>query len=74
VPTAFSQDVKYAYGFMEEQMSGHTVRGHGGGAPGINSDLKIFWDGKYVVVVMGNYDPPAAQDIASAIARFLAKQ
>jgi D-alanyl-D-alanine carboxypeptidase len=72
--TAFGPDMKYGYGFMEQQMSGHVVRGHGGGAPGINSDLKIFWDGSYTVIVMGNYDPPAAQDLSAAIARFLAKQ
>ena len=74
VDTRFSPDLKYGYGFMETQMSGHSVRGHGGGAPGINSDLKVFWDGSYTVVVMGNYDPPAAQDLAQKIAEFLARQ
>jgi CubicO group peptidase (beta-lactamase class C family) len=74
VDTQFGTDLKYGYGFMETQMSGHSVRGHGGGAPGINSDLKIFWDGSYTVVVMGNYDPPAAQDLAQKIAEFLARQ
>ena len=74
VDTRFGPDLKYGYGFMETQMSGHSVRGHGGGAPGINSDLKIFWDGSYTVVVMGNYDPPAAQDLAQKIAEFLSRQ
>ena len=74
VDTRFSPDLKYGYGFMETQMSGHSVRGHGGGAPGINSDLKMFWDGSYTVVVMGNYDPPAAQDLAQKITEFLARQ
>ena len=32
------------------------------------------WDGSYTVVVMGNYDPPAAQDLAQKITEFLAKQ
>ena len=74
VDTRFSPDLKYGYGFMETQVSGHSVRGHGGGAPGINSDLNIFWDGSYTVVVMGNYDPPAAQDLAQKITEFLARQ
>jgi D-alanyl-D-alanine carboxypeptidase len=74
VDTRFSPNIKYGYGFMEEQMSGHIVRGHGGGAPGINSDLKMFWDGSYTVIVMGNYDPPAAQDLSQKIAEFVAKQ
>lgn len=74
VDTRFSPDIKYGYGVIEEKMSGRSVRGHGGGAPGINSDLKIFWDGSYTVVVMGNYDPPAAQDLSQKIAEFLGRQ
>ncbi|HKP86137.1 MAG TPA: serine hydrolase domain-containing protein [Blastocatellia bacterium] len=66
--------LKYSYGFMDEAVGGKSVRGHGGGAPGINSDLKIFWDGSYTVIVMGNYDPPAAQDLAGKITQFLARQ
>jgi D-alanyl-D-alanine carboxypeptidase len=42
--------------------------GHDGGAPGINASLKIFPDSGYVVVVMGNYDPPAASRLADFIA------
>jgi hypothetical protein len=45
-----------------------------GGAPGINSDLQMFWDGSYTVIVMGNYDPPAAQELAGKISKFLARQ
>jgi CubicO group peptidase (beta-lactamase class C family) len=66
--------LKYGYGFMDEAMGAKSVRGHGGGAPGINSDLKIFWDGSYTVIVMGNYDPPAAQDLSAKIAQFLSRQ
>jgi CubicO group peptidase (beta-lactamase class C family) len=73
VDTKFGPGLKYGYGFIVESINGHDVRGHGGGAPGINSDLKIFWQDGYVVVVMGNYDPPAAQDFASAITSFLAR-
>jgi CubicO group peptidase (beta-lactamase class C family) len=65
---------KYGYGFIEEIIDGKSVRGHSGGAPGINSYLNIFWDGSYTVIVQGNYDPPAAQDLGGKITRFLAKQ
>lgn len=65
---------KYAYGFMEQMIDGKSIRGHGGGAPGINSYLDIFWDGSYTVIVQGNYDPPAAQELGEKITRFLAKQ
>ena len=66
--------MKYGYGFFDEAVEGKVVRGHSGGAPGINSELKMFWDGSYTVIVMGNYDPPAAQGLAGRIARFLARQ
>ena len=65
---------KYSYGFQEEMIDGKSVRGHSGGAPGINSFLKIFWDGSYTVIVQGNYDPPAVQNLGGKITRFLAKQ
>jgi len=74
VDTGAGGPAKYAYGFFEEVKGGKSVRGHSGGAPGINSDLKIFWDGSYTVIVMGNYDPPAAQGLAGNIADFLSKQ
>jgi D-alanyl-D-alanine carboxypeptidase len=65
---------RYSYGFIEEMIDGKSVRGHSGGAPGINSYLNIFWDGSYTVIVQGNYDPPAAQELGGKITRFLAKQ
>jgi D-alanyl-D-alanine carboxypeptidase len=65
---------KYSYGFIDEVIEGKSVRGHSGGAPGINSYLNIFWDGSYTVIVQGNYDPPAAQELGGKITRFLAKQ
>lgn len=65
---------RYSYGFIEEMIEGKSTRGHSGGAPGINSYLNIFWDGSYTVIVQGNYDPPAAQELGGKITRFLAKQ
>jgi len=57
-------------------VDGKEVRGHAGGGAhaGINSDLEIFWDGSYVVAVTGNYDAPAAQNLAKEIVKFLAAQ
>jgi CubicO group peptidase (beta-lactamase class C family) len=65
---------RYSYGFIDESIEGKSVRGHSGGAPGINSYLNVFWDGSYTVIVQGNYDPPAAQELGGKITRFLAKQ
>jgi len=38
--------------------------GHGGGAPGMNGDLKIFPESGYVIVALANLDPPAAGKLA----------
>jgi CubicO group peptidase (beta-lactamase class C family) len=66
--------MRYGYGFMSRVVRGKEVRGHGGGAAGINAALRIFWDGSYTVAVMGNYDPPAAEALAEEIVEFLAAQ
>ena len=39
--------------------------GHGGGAPGMNGDLRIYPSTGYVVAVLSNLDPPAASDISA---------
>lgn len=68
--------VGYGYGFESRVLGGKSVRGHsGGGAPsGINSDLEMVWEGDWTVIVMGNYDAPAAQLLARDIAAFVARQ
>jgi D-alanyl-D-alanine carboxypeptidase len=58
----------YGYGFGISNDGGVRSFGHGGGAPGINADLKIFPDSGYVIAVMGNLDPPAASRISDFIA------
>jgi|HubBroStandDraft_1064217.scaffolds.fasta_scaffold14125_5 D-alanyl-D-alanine carboxypeptidase len=56
---------KYAYGFSDQVTTGG-VRcfGHGGGAPGMNGELKICKQSGYVIIVLANVDPPAATSIA----------
>ena len=52
---------KYAFGFMDEIREGEPRHfGHGGGAPGINGDLRICPQRGYVIAVLSNLDPPAA--------------
>jgi CubicO group peptidase (beta-lactamase class C family) len=58
---------KYAYGFEEHFVEGKRVVGHGGGAPGMNCDLRMFWDSGYTVIVMSNFSPPIAQQISRYI-------
>ena len=52
---------KYAYGFGERYFGGIHCFGHGGGAPGMNGDLEICPGPGYVIAVLSNLDPPAAQ-------------
>jgi D-alanyl-D-alanine carboxypeptidase len=56
---------RYAYGFEDARHAdGNGWVGHGGGAPGMNGDLRIYPKSGYVVAVLANIDPPAAQRIA----------
>ena len=58
---------KYAYGFQDAMVNGTRCFGHGGGAPGMNGELKICPGPGYVVAVLSNLDPPAATRIADFI-------
>jgi D-alanyl-D-alanine carboxypeptidase len=56
---------RYAYGFEDARdADGNGSVGHGGGAPGMNGDLRIYPKSGYVVAVLANIDPPAAQRIS----------
>ncbi|MGO8959019.1 MAG: serine hydrolase domain-containing protein [Streptosporangiaceae bacterium] len=56
---------RYAYGFEDgRDAEGNGSVGHGGGAPGMNGDLRIYPKSGYIVVVLANMDPPTAQGIA----------
>jgi CubicO group peptidase (beta-lactamase class C family) len=58
---------KYGYGFAEEVVNKHRIVGHGGGFPGISSQLDIYSGLGYDVAVLSNYDPPAATHIVSKL-------
>lgn len=49
----------YGYGFMVADDQGVPAYGHGGGAPGMNGELRIFPTLGEVVIGLGNLDPPA---------------
>lgn len=56
---------RYAYGFVDGRKNGLGSVGHGGGAPGMNGDLRIYPGTGYVLAVLSNLDPPAASDISN---------
>jgi CubicO group peptidase (beta-lactamase class C family) len=62
---------RYAYGFSDTVEDGVRSFGHGGGAPGMNGELRIFPDSGYIVAVLANLDPPAASRIADVLAERL---
>jgi CubicO group peptidase (beta-lactamase class C family) len=62
---------KYAYGFIDRRAGATRIVGHGGGFAGINSNLDMYLDSGYTVVVMSNYDPPAAQQVSEKIRQLL---
>lgn len=55
---------KYAYGMAERSLGTLHCFGHGGGAPGMNGDLLVCPQAGYVIAVLANLDPPAAQRIS----------
>ena len=55
------------YGFMQNQMDGLRIIGNGGGGPGVNAMFRVYFGRGYTVVVLSNYDPPAAERIAGKI-------
>jgi CubicO group peptidase (beta-lactamase class C family) len=66
---------QYGYGFnVINDFSGRHIIGHGGGSRGINGALSMIPENGYTVVVLANYDPPAADGMAKEIADFLIKQ
>jgi D-alanyl-D-alanine carboxypeptidase len=47
----------YGYGFQVREHDGQRVFGHGGGAPGMNGDLRIYPGLGVVIVGLANRDP-----------------
>ncbi len=62
---------KYAYGFIDRSNGAVRCFGHGGGAPGMNGDLQICPQTGYVIAVLANLDPPAAQRVSDFAANRL---
>jgi len=65
---------KYGYGTDLGQCSGHATFGHGGGGPnsGVSSVDYYVRDGDWSIIVLSNYDPPAAEDLAYSTCEFVA--
>ena len=60
----FAPDAEYGYGFMLQGGHGEKSFGHGGGFPGVCTQMDIFPLSGTVCIVLSNYDPPGANKIA----------
>ena len=54
----------YGFGMMVSEEPQGKRFGHGGGAPGMNGELRVYPRTNTVVVVLANLDPPAATRLA----------
>jgi D-alanyl-D-alanine carboxypeptidase len=62
------QQEQYGYGFEVQGQGPLRSWGHGGGAPGMNGELRVFPQLGYVVVALSNLDPPAASELVDFLA------
>jgi CubicO group peptidase (beta-lactamase class C family) len=69
ITTADGEFHRYDFGGTV-QGTGRFV-GHGGGAPGMNGDLKHFLDSGYTLIVLANRDPNVATYVSNFVARRL---
>ncbi len=53
----------YGYGFGIQGEGQLLSYGHGGGAPGMNGELRVYPQLGYVLVALSNLDPPAASRV-----------
>lgn len=67
-PAAKSSPVQAAQSTIDRSRWGIGIAG---GAPGINAMLEMDGQTGYTIIVLSNYDPPAARDIAQMIRRYL---
>jgi CubicO group peptidase (beta-lactamase class C family) len=51
----------YGYGFNIQSEGGLHGFGHGGGAPGMNAEFRVYPASRVILVGLGNVDPPAVE-------------
>lgn len=64
----------YGYGFFVSVGDGERTAAHGGDGMGISSQFKMYLDSDYTVVVLSNYNRPAAKTVADAIHQMIISQ
>lgn len=65
-------EIQYAFGFGDVARGTPSHHfGHNGGAPGQNGDLEIYPQAGYIVVILSNLSPPAAERVSTYVANRL---
>ncbi len=64
---------KYSYGFAEQYVNNKRIVFHDGGANGISTQMDLYPDSGYTVVVLSNYDAPSAFLITNYLRNILTK-
>jgi CubicO group peptidase (beta-lactamase class C family) len=59
------------YGFFSVEVNGTRAIGNNGGGPGTNSTFTVYPELGYTVIVMSNYDPPAASNVTNKLREML---
>jgi CubicO group peptidase (beta-lactamase class C family) len=73
VTTDFDPAVKMGCGIYLEEVYGKRIAGHSGVFAGVNSQLDLHLDTGFTVVVLSNYDPPAARRVAHKAREWVAR-
>jgi CubicO group peptidase (beta-lactamase class C family) len=62
---------RHAYGIVEFESNGETVRGHSGGS---RTDVEVLWNSGYTVIVQINALPLPVNTVSNDIINFITKQ
>lgn len=63
----YRPNARYAYGFANDIVHGERIVFHDGGANGVSAEFDMYRDAGYTIVVLSNYDHPAARPVVQKI-------
>jgi CubicO group peptidase (beta-lactamase class C family) len=63
----YRPNARYAYGFANDIVNGEQIIFHDGGANGISAEFDMYPAAGYTIVVLSNYDHPAARPVVKKI-------
>lgn len=69
----YRPNAKYAYGFADEIINGKRVIFHDGGSSGISTELDMYPDSGYTIIVLSNYDHPLASPVVKHLRQLVSK-